>query len=359
MPQVPNAGGPIMATPKVVAITYDTDTLQAKIDDFTSKIGASSYWSGAVGEYGVGKLTATPLHLTEAAPTATLMDSDVQSWLAGKITGASDAGPSFPQPDGETIYAIFYPSGVNMTMMGFPSCSGFDGYHADYKVGGQSVTYAVMLRCGTVNDLTVAASHEFAESATDPLSVSNPAFLQPDADHTVWEYSGGGGELGDMCSSFPNVLYTPSDFPYEVQKIWSNKNAAASHDPCQPQGASPYFDSAPVLTDTFTVNDPMAGTFTTKGVHIPVGQSGTVELDLYSDAPTSGPWSIQVLDVASAIYGGAQELTFSLDTTTGQDGDKVHLTITPVKAGSGGASAFWIQNKLGTVQTVWLGLVGN
>ncbi len=366
MATVPPAGGPIMTSPKVVAITFDGDPFQAKIDDFTSKIGGSTYWSGAVSEYGVGALTATSIHLTESPPTATLTDADVQAWLTARISGvASDAGaadagePAFPAPDGNTVYAIFYTQFVQLTLMGFPSCSGFDGYHGDFKIGSQSVTYAVLMRCGTLDALTVAASHELAESATDPLSQSKPAYIQPDPDHTVWEYSGGGGELGDMCSAFPGVLYKPSDLPYQVQRIWSNANALASHDPCQPNGVTPYFNSAPVLNDTFTVNDPMAGTFTTKGVHIPVGQSGTVELDLYSDAPTSGPWTITVLDVASTLFGSAPELTFSLDSNQGQNGDKVHLTITPIKAGQGGASAFWIQNQLGSAQSVWLGLVGN
>jgi hypothetical protein len=281
----------------------------------------------------------------------------VQTWLAAKINGTSDAGPSFPAPDGNTIYAIFYPPGVKMTLMGFPSCSGFDGYHADFKVGSQSVTYAVMLRCGTVDNLTVAASHEYVEAATDPLSVSKPAYNAPS--DITWEYAGGGGEIGDLCSSFPGVNYKPGDLPYTVQRVWSNANAAASHDPCQPGGAMPYFNSAPVLPDTLMVNDPMAGMFMTKGIHIPVGQSGTVELDLYSDGPTHGPWTINVLDVASTIFGAPQELSFSLDNNMGQDGDKVHLTITVLKAGGGGASAFWIQNTYGSVQSVWLGMVGN
>ena len=245
MAQVANSGGPIMMAPKVVAITYDTDTLQSKIDDFTSKIGTSSYWSGSVAEYGVGALTAMPVHLTESPPTGMLNDGDVQNWLAAKINGTSDAGgPSFPPPDGNTLYAIFYPSGVNLTLMGFPSCNGFDGYHGNFSVGSQAVTYAVLMRCGTVDDLTVAASHEFAESSTDPLSQTKPAYYQPDPNDTVWEYSGGGGELGDMCSAFPGVLYTPMDSPYQVQHASGRtRTHAASHDPCQPNGATPYFNS--------------------------------------------------------------------------------------------------------------------
>jgi hypothetical protein len=101
------------------------------------------------------------------------------------------------------------------------------------------------------------------------------------------------------------------------------------------------------------------GTTTTQGVHIPVGQSATVELDLYSDAPTSGPWHLSAVDFASAFMGQPPELSFSFDATQGQNGDKVHLTIKALKASALGASNFWIQSDLGQSSTVWLGVVGN
>ena len=143
-----------------------------------------------------------------------------------------------------------------------------------------------------------------------------------------------------------------------MQRVWSNKAAAAGHDPCQPQGASPYFNSAPVLGDKIPVVGSPLGSFTTKGVKIPVGTSKTIELDLYSDAPTSGPWKISVMD-ASVFFGGSPSLSFTLDKTEGKNGDKVNLTIKALAKSSLGASPFWIQNDLGGVSTVWIGLVGN
>jgi hypothetical protein len=96
----------------------------------------------------------------------------------------------------------------------------------------------------------------------------------------------------------------------------------------------------------------------TKGVKLPVGQSTTIELDLYSDAPTSGPWTVSVLDITSAFFGGKPALELTLDQSTGQNGDKLNLTIKYLRPVTGGAP-FWIQNDLGGAQTFWLGAVNN
>ena len=94
---------------------------------------------------------------------------------------------------------------------------------------------------------------------------------------------------------------------------------------------------------------------------IPVGSSATVELDLYSDAPTSGPWKVSViLDDRHGCFGGNGDSSrFKLDKTEGQNGDKIHLTIKALGKSSLGASPFWVQSDLGSVSSVWIGLVGN
>ena len=160
-----------------------------------------------------------------------------------------------------------------------------------------------------------------------------------------------------MCAGFGNVFYKPSDVPYLVQRSWSNKAAAAGHDPCQPNGASPYFNAAAVLTDTVTVNDPVLGTYTTKGVKIPVGGTGTVTLDLYSDAPAPA-WDVQAFDFAS-LFGGSPDLQVTVggqSMGSGVNGGHLTLNISVLQAGSG---IFWIQNGNGDSPPVWIGVVGN
>src|SRR5580704_6087196 len=119
MPQAVSSKGPVMTAPKLVAITFAGDSLQASVDTFVSQlVAATSYWSGATSQYGVGPLTAaSPVHSTDM-PAAMLADSDVRTWLTQKIQG----GAGFPQPDGNTIYALFYPQGTNVTEGGGVTC---------------------------------------------------------------------------------------------------------------------------------------------------------------------------------------------------------------------------------------------
>ncbi len=94
----------------------------------------------------------------------------------------------------------------------------------------------------------------------------------------------------------------------------------------------------------------------TKGVKIAAGESKTIEVDLYSDAPTSGPWSVAALDDKMLSVGGAPDLMLSLDHTTGQNGAKIHLTIKVLRANANG-SAFRLMSTLGAVTHLWAGLV--
>jgi hypothetical protein len=365
MPRALTNPGPVVKAPKIVGITFQGDSLQADVDTFVTQIvAATSYWSGATAEYGVGPLTALgPQHMAETA-AATLADTDVQQWLTTKI----NAGGGFPQPDADTLYVIFYPDTTTVTMGGGSLCQQFQGYHSDYALtpGGQFVTYAVIGRCpppvmglAEIDEVTAEASHEIIEMVTDPLPLDQPAYLTVDADHMGWALVGGGGEIGDLCAAFPDSFYKPTGLTSLVQRVWSNAAAMAGHDPCEPDGASPNFNSAPVLADKIAVIGSPIGSFTTKGAKIAVGSSKTIELDLYSDAPTSGPWKVSVLDVTSAFFGQAPALSFTMDKKQGQNGDKIQLTIKALAKSSLGASPFWIQNDLGGVTTVWIGLVGN
>jgi hypothetical protein len=358
MPQAISGNGPVMTAPKIVAITFQGDSLQTSIDTFvTQLVGATTYWSGATAEYGVGPLSATaPVHSTDT-PAATLADTDVRAWLTAQIQG----GAGFPQPDANTLYVLFYPPATSVTAAGGASCHAFNGYHDDFAVtAGEYVSYAVVPRCPppvasvtVLDELTAEASHEIIEAATDPLPSDQPAYLHVDPSDQGWELLAA-GEIGDLCAGFPNAFFKPAGVDNLVQRVWSNAAAAASHDPCEPQGTSPYFNSAPVESDTIRF---LGASF--KGVRIPVGQSKTVELDLYSDAPTPGPWKVSVLDVSSAFLGSAPALAFTLDADKGQNGDKLNLTIQALATSPLGPAPYWIQNDLGGSTTVWVGVVGN
>ncbi len=398
-------GGPVLASPKIVPIFFATDdtTTTASLADFVNKVGATQYWKAAVTEFGVGPAaSATPIQLTSADnPASTIDDSAIQTWLAGKLD-ADD--PAFPKPDANTVYAIFYPAGITITLGGggggggggdagaddggaddggpeggasvdagpsFPpqaSCTSFGGYHSNIQLDAShanlNVAYAVVPRCATFGPLsgldavTGAASHEFIEAATDPYPQTLPAYAQVDDAHIYWMSVLGGGEVGDMCAQFDGSFTKFAELPdYTVQRTWSNKAVTAGEDPCVPAlPGSVYFNAAPVL-DSIPITI-FGQTVNVDGDTIAVGQSKSVELDLFSSGPTSGPWTLSALDGAG-LRGQTPQLTFAFDNTTGQNGDKVHMTVTVVSAGRRNRESFIVFSQLGTQKNVWIGEVGN
>jgi hypothetical protein len=242
MPMAVNSGGSVIASPKLVAISFLNDPLQSDVDKFASDLVSSpAYWKGAVSEYGVGALTQVAYHANETPP-ATLSDADVRTWLADKIANDS----TFPKPDASTIYTLFYPKGTDVTSFGGITCAQFQGYHDAFPLDASTnVIYAIVPRCPPppvagvtdADEMTAEASHEVVEAATDPLPSSKPAYITVDPDSHAWELLAG-GEIGDLCGAYPNVFYVPTGFDHLMQRMWSNANAAASHNPCQPDAPS-------------------------------------------------------------------------------------------------------------------------
>jgi hypothetical protein len=383
MPQLVNkAGGPVLKTPKTYLVFYPGYPYETQLDDFATKLAASTYWATTTKEYGVGAVTyAGKMELTGQTAPQNISSTDIQTWVEGQIKAGT-----FGTPDPQAIYTIFYPQGTTITqpnpvstLLPSPqSCVAFGGYHDNAVVtpadGGapQDFAYAVIPTCSTsVGALTSVVSHEWVEAATDPYLTSggtftlnggpNAAFYSVDQDHLVWDLLGG-GEAGDQCEPEGQAIYvTPQDIGYPVQRTWSNLLAQGSHDPCTPAISGAFFDAAPVLTESVTLNSAITGSITTKGVTIPVGQSKTIEVDLFSDGDTGGPWQVTADDLLYKYYGSygfPKTLSFAWDRTQGQNGEKLHLTVTVTAASLiGGGHAFMITSTKGQRQAVWPGLV--
>jgi hypothetical protein len=350
---VVNQGGPLLTAPRIVSVFFPDDALAPDLTAFTSALGSSSYWKEVVGEYGVGPSVAeAPIQLSETAPSSISLEG-IQAWLRQKLEdGAS--GWILPDAD-ESLFVLYYPATTSVTLNGLESCSTFNGFHNEVSLSnGKAISFAVVPRCTSLADvhgldaLTVAASHEIIEAVTDPLPQSHPAFAAA-PEEFIWTYVTGGGEVGDLCASQSGMHLRPSSLPYEVQRTWSNVRAAAGHDPCVPSPASEvYFNSAPVLPDRLAVQDK---TTTTKGIRIAAGQQKTIEIDLYSDAPSPSAWTVKAEDMA-ALAGKSPELAFRFDRTSGVNGDKLALTVTVLKQSSIG-EIFVLTSTLGDQFTRW------
>lgn len=360
-PQVVTAGGPVLVTPKAVAITYDADPLQSSIDAFVAAVGSSSYWSQTTSEYGVGPLTGRPpIHLSDAPP-ATITDAAVAQLLKSNIGGAN---PPWGAPDPNTNYVFVFPVGTAVNLQGDLCCGpSYDAYHGEVFAGGTSVSYSVVCECPgydgpnvtLLQSTTAAISHELVESATDPFVDTAPAYGQTDDPHAAWTVATG-GETADMCQYLVDWGATPADLGFTVQRSWSNAAAAAGQDPCVPAPANgAYFVSVPSLTDAVTL-DYYGSPWSTQGVQIPVGSSKAVEVDLFSTDPATAAWTVEAFDVGAT----GTDLSFSWDKTSGKSGDKLVLTITVHAADpSLKGEPFSILSTLNGRSSIWYGVVGN
>jgi hypothetical protein len=380
LPVLTNAmNGPVLGAPKIYLVFYPNHPFEAAVQAFTQAMTTSPYWTATTSEYGVGAFSYGGTIDLQAAPPATITQADLQTWVGAQIQSGA-----FGPPDPQAIYTIMFPMGTTITQPNpinpllptSDSCKVFLGYHDNVEVkagrtGLTSFAYAVIPTCGVLDSVTETLSHEWVEATTDPQVTSSgtftlaggphTAFYGPDQDHIVWSLLGG-GEAGDLCvPEGSSISFTPPELKQRVQRTWSNLSAMASHDPCVPRAAGAFFDSAPVLEDTVSFESTLTGKVTTKGIVIAQGESKTIEVDLFSDADTGGPWKVMAEDLLSTVYasyGLKPTMTFDWDRAKGENGEKLHLTITVTGPSLiGGAHAFMITSWLGNRTAVWPGLV--
>jgi hypothetical protein len=364
-PLLVTSGGAVLTSPQVLPVFFSNYDITAKMTQLVAGLptatlaNGDSYWSTSVSEYGVGPLTVLPaVTVAQSAPTT---DTDPVAFIQGQLATAP-----FKNVTPSTIIAVFYPSTTPLGGSCAATTPGYGGYHDAFTNGSAQQPYAVMAECANFGPITnavdmvsVAVSHEIIEAATDPYPSSSPAYVGLDlspAGFTMGVFLQGNAENGDMCAINAGFGRGPAAFPFLMQRGWSNKAAKAGNlDPCSPdvRPSQPFVGAYPVMPDTVTV--PMAGTG--EGVIIPVGQSKTVEVDLFSFEPTA---DFNVLARQSSAVN-PPTLTFTWDKTSGKNGDKLHLTIKSVTAGSAGYDTFIIVTSLpGTTDTqkpAWAGIV--
>jgi hypothetical protein len=60
-----------------------------------------------------------------------------------------------------------------------------------------------------------------------------------------------------------------------------------------------------------------------------MGKTVTIPLGFYSDGPTSGPWTLSYTEGSPLNPPNPTRLTVTIDKTTGVNGEKAYVTITP------------------------------
>lgn len=336
LPQVPSGGGPVIAAPKIVTITFAGYSEDATMKSFGDWIAGSSWLSQVGQDYGVGNGThAAHVVLQMAAPTAPT-DLDTQALIEQKIgdgtlpsafdaDGGSDAGSGVA---GGYLYVLFYPQGTTAGgFLGGPdTCADLGGgqfiggYHWETQSGAYHVPYAVVPTCSDATgvekaaDLEASASHEIIEASTDPFPYTSTAYALTDPNNP-WTYTD--GEVGDLCEG-----QTVQQAAFTVQRVWSNAAAAAGTAPCIPAPAAGFYDVSPSPNTTQIVAAGASVTFTLTG---------------FSTAPMP-PWSLQ------AFAGqGTFVPTLVLSTSTIGNGQTATLKVTvPSTATSQGYASVFV-----------------
>ncbi len=345
-PQAQDPNGTLLTAPNVIPVFFSSDALETDLESLLSQLPASAYWAALRKDYPVGPLTiGTSIVLTDTPP-ATATVGDVGNFIASKLD-ASD--PMWPPAATGNVYLMYYPSSTTLYDGSSVGCSGFAGYHSYWHTSAQvPFVYIAVSRCDKLQTLDVATqntTHEIVEATTDPFFGTTPAYSGVDQDDIIWnQYPG--WELGDLCE-VEALSYQRLIGSYLTARFWSNIGAKTGHDPCAPMIAQPYYNSVPVTADDVTLTLSQ-GSVITKGVSVPLNTSKTIDVQLFSDAPTT-PWTVQAQDSSYLFGTGSPELTFTWDATTGNNGDTLHLTMTRVQNNASiGGTEFVIYSQQGS-----------
>lgn len=275
-PAMQQGGGPTLDGATLVSIVVAGDPVAPQLFAFADALIESSWWTSFGDGYGLAS-PAKSVHVTgPALPSDHVSNADIVAYLQGLI--ASGAAPA---PNGKTIFVLYLPFGVTPNDDG---CERLVGYHAPFDANGDA--FAILLRCEVpgptlVDDLTVAASHEIAESASDPLP--GTAWTLAPAPAVPWTGSPwqlldllDQDEIGDLCTG---TRIREGTFLY--QRIWSpDAQRTTSGDPCVPALSEPFFDTSPPA----------------QWIQVIPGESTKVTLTGWSTAPTDD-WEMVVTPV--------------------------------------------------------------
>ena len=247
-------GGPVLQNVKVWMVNWGSHinaSVTGQMPQFYADVVASP-WLDWLSEYGTigrngldghagsdqsisrgtfaGSVTIAPSLCAGAGSpgSCTVTDAQVQAELVAQM-GAGNLTAPTTGCDGllDTVYMINFHNSVTIAAQAGDSCVNYCAYHGKGSYQGKSFAYAVLpdffagncsgMGCGPNTEMqntTAVASHELAESITDPLS---PAPGRPLAwfDQTC-------GEIADICILQYGTI-NPSGTPWTVTQLWSNQ----------------------------------------------------------------------------------------------------------------------------------------
>ncbi len=242
-------GGPVIPNVAVTQVLWGAGAYNATVNNtvspnlgtFYQDVLTSTYmdmlaqYPSAAANVGHGTFQGSRTIAPSSAAASAVKIDDVA--IQAELTAQIKAG-ALPAPGVNTYYALFFPKGTAITQGGAGSCitGGFCAYHGTFVLNGVNVVYGVHpdmsagsgcdIGCGAgtpFSNQTAVASHELAESITDPAVGIATAYAAP----LGW-YNMTYGEIGDICNAQQGTFTAASGVTYTVQKEWSNKAVACA-----------------------------------------------------------------------------------------------------------------------------------
>ncbi len=177
----------------------------SQVTNAINGILSGGYLTGLAQYRGIGQgylLGSTTV--TSSSPATGFTDAQVATLIQGLISAKTI--PNL-DPDNQTLYCVFTPNGI--THQG-GNAIGEHTYYTDSSK--RRVHFAWVTNSGTLDGITVIASHEIAESCTDP---EGSAILGD-----AGTCSGTGWcEIGDVCQGTNGTVNG-----VKVQSLWSEKD---------------------------------------------------------------------------------------------------------------------------------------
>lgn len=232
-------GGSVFTSPKVYNVIWGPDVPPTTVNGVTAFATAlvNSTYVDQMSEYNTKGVVATNGHkgtkqkigrgtfigqsqITPKNTSTSITDADVQTELKFQIKKGN-----LPPADLNTVYMVYFPASVTITLDGLTSCQDFGAYHfasVDDKLSKKNVFYAVEPACNySFGQITFIAAHEFAEATTDnvPTPGSFPDFPQ------AWN-DANGFEIADKCSGSGTL--TAGSSHWTVTQYWLNSTNKCS-----------------------------------------------------------------------------------------------------------------------------------
>jgi hypothetical protein len=326
----------VIASPTIVPVYISTGSLatgnEANDATFLSQLVNSQEW-GLLSQYGVGAATV------DAAVTV-----NPGSWSqyhgvtpSDLSTIAQDVEAQGVTPTASTVLVIYLPPTVAVD----PAGAYGTGYTGTVAVGGTNVPFALVTDDSTNGQYSADGSVYWmaeAELVNDVTGATGQGYAWMSANPDLWlgasAYGTTGTEtigVGTLCMTAGPVLNggtvtAPDISTGDIIPIWSQSDAAAGRDPCQPQDVVSYNSDGSQSGTQVELSDPSApfmGAVVTQGlttvtgtlggvsrtdqaIVVAPGQSVTVQAEVFSTQPIPDQQaSVDVVSYVGQSDGGA------------------------------------------------------